>query len=273
LFIGSGGLAVRVLQTAFDADAMSERLPVPEFSLGTSLFRIQKEGKLRVGVCPDAAGFCSLNVDTGRYEGLDVSFARKIAQAVFGGSVFRINPMVQFLPISMGMREVALEEDWVDMVVSSYAITPERRKLVDFTDPYYGTSLSPIVKAEGGIEVVSDLKDIPIAVVEGTTGADFARAHDLGSKILEAESVAEIVDMVRDGTVGAGLSAATILDTYAADSAGVLIRPQWMLEHIAFGVGVKKGDTYMRDFVNKRSNELVDHGFVALAEACRTGSR
>lgn len=264
---------MRVLHTVVESDAMTERLAKPVAPNGSTLRRIHADGCLRVGICLDAAGFSSIDSRTGKVSGLDVTFARKVAQAVFGGTVFNVSQLVEFVPISMGRREQALIEGDVDVVISSFAATPERRKLVDFTDPYYGTSLTPIVRSETAIDSLDDLQDAPLVVVENTTGAEFVKRLDLGSKVLEVESVLAMVDTVRDGTALAGFSAAPILDELVRVSGNELSCPPLMLESIAFAVGVRKGDESFRDFLNLRVNDLVSGGFVALAEACRIRGR
>lgn len=263
-------MKMRVLQESFNFDIRSDRLPMPTFQVGSTLRRIQSQGILRVGVNPDSIGFSSINPNTGRFEGLDISFARKVAQAVFGGSVFHANSRVQFVPVFMPQRESALRDGLVDVMISTYAITPKRQKIIDFTDPYYETALSVIVKAEAEISSRDDVLQLPVAVVGNTTGAEFASLNSIGSKIIEVESCSEMVDLVRNGTVGAAIGAASILDGYA-NSDSDLKRPSWDLETMAFGIGIPKGDEGLREFLNFRIKELVDSGFVALADACRKG--
>src|SRR4051812_11673669 len=100
---------------------MSERLPMPEFSSGSTLWHLQNNGTLRVGAAPDCPGFSLLDESTGRFSGLDIAFARKLAQAVFGGSAISAMGKVQFVQVPVVDRVQVIESGRVDVVVSTFS--------------------------------------------------------------------------------------------------------------------------------------------------------
>jgi polar amino acid transport system substrate-binding protein len=63
-----------------------------------------------------------------------------------------------------------------DIVLSEVTITDERKKTVNFTDPYYSSTQGLLVKA--GTKVDSNnLSKLRIAVQQGTTAYDFVNTH------------------------------------------------------------------------------------------------
>jgi polar amino acid transport system substrate-binding protein len=264
-----GEVGVRVLHTAFDADAMSERLPAPEFTPGTSLHGFQQNGHIRVGVAPDSPGFTFLDESTGRFSGLEIAFTRKVAQAIFGGSAISSSSKVEFVQVPLVDRLVAIESGRVDIVVSQLAISSSRRERVGLTDPYFGTSLGFIARDDRDIDTVEQLQDCSIAVIEESIAEVAIERHSLGHKLFPVESHNEMMELLHDGRVDAAMSASVVLEGFARLSGGELVAKPWQVESIAFAIGLPKGDDELREFLNVRVRGLVDSGFVAFADTLR----
>ena len=73
----------------------------------------------------------------------------------------------------------ALKSGSIDCVISSMTANDERRKSIDFSDPYVTTGLAMLVGIDSGIEGLDDLKKPGRIVVArlGTTGENFVRQH------------------------------------------------------------------------------------------------
>ena len=66
-----------------------------------------------------------------------------------------------------------------DVVGSAVSITDERKEQVDFSDPYFDSAQSLLIKAEDGGEITSleDFDGRPLGVQSGTTGETFANEN------------------------------------------------------------------------------------------------
>ena len=73
----------------------------------------------------------------------------------------------------------ALKTGRIDLIISSMTATDERRKSIDFSDPYLSTGLSILVKKESPIQGIADVDKPGVIVVlkTGTTSAIYARDH------------------------------------------------------------------------------------------------
>ena len=73
----------------------------------------------------------------------------------------------------------ALKTGKIDLVISSMTATDERRKSIDFSEPYMNTGICLLVGANSDIHSIADV-DKPgrkVAVKSGTTGFVYAKAH------------------------------------------------------------------------------------------------
>jgi len=86
---------------------------------------------------------------------------------------------------------VALEAGSCDVGVSAITITEERRANLDFSDPYYNSLQSLMVRADSGIKTLADLAGKKIGVQTGTTGENYTKEN--------APASASIVSFPSDG--------------------------------------------------------------------------
>lgn len=96
-----------------------------------TLDKIQQRGKLVVGVKFDTKPFGYLD-ERGQLVGFDIDLAKYIAKSILGDE-----DKVEFKQVTPSNRILALNSDKVDMVIATMTITPQRRAIVDFSQPYY----------------------------------------------------------------------------------------------------------------------------------------
>jgi glutamate transport system substrate-binding protein len=258
-----------VIPTAADSGSLlSQRLTKPEFALGSKLRDIQERGFLRVAIMPESAGFCSPNPKTGKFEGIDVMIARRMAQGIFGGTMFEVRPHVEFVETTMSERLTKVIDGEADLVVAALAATAERRKIADFTRSYYGTALTVVVRNDRGIESISDLKRSRLVAVDGSIDLEFAQRNEISSNIVIAESLTEMADILARGDADAAMSAAVHLDSYADAWGNAASRLPVEFDSFQYAVAVRKGDDDFCEFLDVQMNDVIHQGYVAIAAAC-----
>jgi len=89
-----------------------------------------------------------------------------------------------------------------DMAASAVTITAEREQNLDFSDPYYDSLQSLLVKKGSGIATLDDLANKTIGVQAGTTGKIYAQEH--------APSTATLLDLPSDGDLWPALQAGQV---------------------------------------------------------------
>ena len=153
----------------------------------------------------------------------------------------------------------ALNSNGGDAIIASLAVTPEMRRRVDFSDPYYRTPARFVSRKDVEIENVrpSDLERKKVAVVAGTAHEAYLRALFTEADIQPYPNGDEARAALKRGEVdlvfGDGISLAFWLN--GTDSAGCcLFRGGPFLESRYFGEGVgiavRPGNELMRLAVN-----------------------
>lgn len=86
---------------------------------------------------------------------------------------------LEIVPMEFTGLIPALKSGTVDLVISSMTATDERRRSIDFSEPYAFTGLALLVGRDSAIRSAEDLKKpgTRIAVKAGTTGESWAAAN------------------------------------------------------------------------------------------------
>jgi polar amino acid transport system substrate-binding protein len=153
----------------------------------------------------------------------------------------------------------ALNSNSGDAIIASLAVTPEMRRRVDFSDPYYRTPARFVSRKDVEIENVrpADLERKKVGVVAGTAHEAYLRALFTEADIQPYPNGDEARAALKRGEVdlvfGDGISLAFWLN--GTDSAGCCVfRGGPFLESRYFGEGVgiavRRGNELMRVAVN-----------------------
>ena len=112
----------------------------------------------------------SVDQATGKLVGFDVDVANKMGELLDLKVDFK-NPAWETIP-------AGLQQGKYDVSIGSMTITPERQKVLAFTDPYYYTSGQIFVK-KGGTQItgVADLAGKKVGVGAATTYYDFLKKN------------------------------------------------------------------------------------------------
>ena len=106
----------------------------------------------------------------GKYIGIDMELLEAISKSE--NFQYELKPM-NFKGIIPGMTS-----NQIDAAIAAMSITDERKKSLDFSDPYFDAGISIVVKADNDkIKSADDLKGKIFAVKKGTAGAKFAEEN------------------------------------------------------------------------------------------------
>ncbi|MBM9512659.1 basic amino acid ABC transporter substrate-binding protein [Desulfogranum marinum] len=140
-----------------------------------------------------------------------------------------------------------------DAVVSSVTITDDRKKAMDFTEPYFSVRQALIVNKNSDAQSLADLKGKKAGAQIGTTGYFAIKAVEG----VEAKSYDEIGLAMEDLNVGR-IAAVVCDDPVAANYALVQYKDNLKIAAVMqtgdvenYGVAVKKGSKELIDLLNK----------------------
>ncbi len=172
----------------------------------TTLDTIKKAGELTIGTCPDYPPFESID-DQGKTIGFDIDLGKAVAK--------ELGVTAKFMKMSFDTIITSVKNGQIDLGMSGFSITEERKQSIAFSNPYYSSSQVIMVLKDSDIASKEDLVGKTIAVELSTTGADAAKTvKDAQVKAVDDYNVATM--MLKNGSAHAVVLDAPIAKEYAS---------------------------------------------------------
>ncbi|MDJ0355633.1 glutamate ABC transporter substrate-binding protein [Paenarthrobacter sp. PH39-S1] len=209
--------------------------------------KIKSSGTVRVGVKQDQPGLGFKDAATGEYTGFDIEIAKWVA-----ASLGVAQDKIEFKPIPSASRESAITNGDIDYYVGTYSITDKRKQLIDFAGPYFVTGQGLLVKKDNTtIKSEKDLAGKNVCSATGSTPIQNIKTNFPDTKTTEFDTYSKCIEALRGGQVDAVTTDQAILIGYAAQEpdAFKVVGEPFTTEK--YGVGLPKGDTALRTFINK----------------------
>lgn len=160
---------------------------------------------------------------------------------------------IKIVPMEFSGLIPALKSGNVDLVISSMTATDERRRSIDFSDPYAFTGLAILTGKDSAIHSIDDLKapGRRIAVKSSTTGESWVTKNLPEAKRVAFTDEAACVMEVAQGRADAFLYDQLSIYRYHkqnTDTTRALLTP--FVEE-SWAVGIVKGNDALRTQVNE----------------------
>ncbi|MFZ4765529.1 MAG: transporter substrate-binding domain-containing protein [Roseimicrobium sp.] len=197
----------------------------------------------------------------GQFSGADIDLGRELGK--------HIGREVEFQNINFDGLIAALKSGSVDLVISSMTANEERRKSIDFSEPYVKTGIAILVHAKAPVQTAEDLKTPGrrIAVRLGTTGEQYVRATLPQATIVALDSdTACVMEVVKGGVDAWIYDQLSIMNYHARhpETTRALLKP---LREEVWAIGLRKGNDELKTQVNAFLAKFrADGGFARLAE-------
>jgi glutamate transport system substrate-binding protein len=219
--------------------------------------KIKAKGKVTIGVKFDVPFMGLQNAVTNDNTGFDTEIGKIIARAIFGTDKGK----VEWVEAISRNREPFIQEGKVDLVISTYTITDARKKLVDFAGPYVSAKQDILIyKIDADtIKTVADLNGRKVCSVQGSTSLNNLKVQAPKADVVAFNTYSECVEALKDGRVQAVTTDDLILISFAKKfPAFQLVGKPFSDE--PYGIGLKRCDTEMRNWINDQIEKSVANG-------------
>lgn len=192
--------------------------------------------------------------DGGKIVGFDVDIANEVAKRIGR------KPVMQS-PVPFDALIQGLTAGKYNALVASHGITDERKKVVDFSRPYYRSG-AQIFVADSNSEVkgASDLKGKKIGVVKASTYLELANTLTDESKVTTYDSDVIALADLRTGRVDAVITD-KLVGLIAKSGSGLEIKAIGdVLKQDEMGIVVQKGDTELLSSINTALDAMIADG-------------
>jgi polar amino acid transport system substrate-binding protein len=216
----------------------------------SSIAAIKERGVLRVAVFSDKPPFGYIDAQ-GKNQGYDVYFVKRLAKELLGDE-----NKVEYILVEPAARVEILESGRVDIVFANFTVTDERKKRVDFANPYFKTAIGVVSKENELITDVKQLKGKKLIVIRGTTAdVHFTKNHP-EITLVKYDQITEAFQALKDGR-GVGLSQDNaLLFAWALSNKGFRVGIGSLGSVDPIAPAVKKGNDELREWINDTLTKL-----------------
>jgi len=220
--------------------------PVPE----SVIERIYRNGEMVVGTDAAFPPFENVNTTSGRIEGFDIDLINEVAKFM-GVSVRVVNTGWDPLFIQIPAKTL-------DMGISAMTITDDRNRTLLFSDPYFISDLSIVVRKNGPMEGVisqpADLQGRRIAFQEFTTSDTWVNdtlITTMGinpSEVRKTVAFTDAIQLLLADQVDAVIIDKPVGEGY--ESAGSVTLVYTIVTNETFGIPMPKGELALKAVVD-----------------------
>jgi polar amino acid transport system substrate-binding protein len=163
----------------------------------------ETDGELRAGIVSDLGMPFSLIKD-GQLIGFDIELSKRFAKYL----------NKKYVPVDMpfGSLLASVSTNKIDLITSSLMITEERKKQIDFSDPYFNSGATIIAKKEkitpkntAKLNVLEDIGDKRVGIFTGTVHDAFMEKKYPNASVFRFESSADMMMSLKTGKVDAAM--------------------------------------------------------------------
>ena len=222
---------------------------------------------LKIGVSATREPFSFVDKD-GRVTGHDGELARIIGA--------KLQRPVEFTNMKFMALIPALQSGKVDLIVSGMTATEERRKLIDFSDPYFANSQVMLVKKSAveeaarnkpvaemnrsqKLESIADLKDKRIGLLLGSVHDSYAAEKFPKATLLQYKTPSDILLAVKSGKADAGIYTRETLVEVLRDEPEFGLLGESLFS-VPIAMGFNKQNSALREKFNVFLRQIVDNG-------------
>lgn len=213
----------------------------------------RRRGSLLVGVKTDFPPF-GYRDRAGTIQGVDVEIARVLARALFNE-----DGRLELVPVTSGSRIPFLYSEWIDLIVATMTITEERRRVLEFSAPYFLSGSLLLVPKDSPIRGLEDLAGKSVGIVEGATQEkDLAAVAPAARRVLFRE-VPEAVQALKQKRLDAFCQDDVLVLTLAGQNPDLQAEGKPFLPR-PYAIAARKGESGFIRWVNEQLARMKGDG-------------
>ena len=239
--------------------ACNEKEPANAQKTTSTIEQLEQAGKVRIGVFSDKPPFGYVDAQ-GKSQGFDVEIAKAITKDLLGDE-----NKAEFVLVEAANRAEYLVSNKVDIILANFTVTPARKEVVDFANPYMKVALGVVSKDGGVITDIEQLKGKTLLLNKGTTADAYFTKNYPDIKTLKFEQNTETFEALRDGRGDALAHDNTLLFAWAKENPGFTVGIKNLGDQDTIAPAVKKGDTELLNWLNAEIQKLGKEGVLKQA--------
>jgi|Deesub1362B_J571_1020462.scaffolds.fasta_scaffold00072_88 polar amino acid transport system substrate-binding protein len=251
LFLGCAGEKKEAATPTPEKTAMPESTPE-----SAPKFKLVEPGVLTVGTDAAYPPFESINEVTNEFEGFDVDLMKEVAK--------RIGLEVKFVNVAWEGIIPGLVAHKYDVIASAMTITEERKKQIDFSDPYFEAWQVIVVrKDDDRISKAEDLAGKIVGVQIGTTGQFVAEdlvKEGINFEIKTYDTTPDALLDLKNGNIDACIIDNGVAEKALKNNPDTYKIVGGKLSYEEYGIAVAKDNPELLKAINQALKEIKEDG-------------
>lgn len=213
--------------------------------------KLVKEGYLTIGTEAEFAPF-EVRLENGSFYGFDIALGEAIAK--------ELGLKVDYIDTDFAGIILSLNSGKFDIAMSAMTITEERKKSINFSDPYFDTGLSLAVPANSPVQKLDDLNGKIVGVQLGTTGDLYASSLKNVKEVKRYPYALDAFFDMKNGKVDAVINDDVVSKPIVAKDPNSFKIISGLLTIEQYGIAVPKDNEALLQKINADLKKIKENG-------------
>ncbi|HKG07923.1 MAG TPA: transporter substrate-binding domain-containing protein [Pedobacter sp.] len=148
----------------------------------------------------------------------------------------------------------------LDLICSAVTITPSRRHILEFTNPYLHFRLCAVVNQEDDLKNVGDLKNKTIGIREATEAEKYVHVNFPSNNMVHAETNKELYRKLMAGKIDLLIDDSPIAGGFLQKNKKLKVGMYLPETDSQYAIAMRKGDIQLKDQFNEVLSLLRENG-------------
>jgi len=212
---------------------------------------IKQAGVVKIGMLVDFPPFGLMNANN-EPDGYDAEVAKLLGQ--------EWGVKVEIVPVSGPNRIPYLQSNQVDLLIAGLGITEERKKTIDYSQPYAGISIGVFGDKNIKVTQAADLAGKTVAVARASTqDTAITKIAPASTKIQRFDDDASAVQALLSGQVGL-MGVSNVIAAQIEKAAPGKYDQKFVFNQQLQGIAIRKGTDDLRVALNAFISKLMQDG-------------
>lgn len=148
----------------------------------------------------------------------------------------------------------------LDLICSAVTVTPSRRHILEFTNPYLHFRLCAVVNQEDNLRGIHDLRNKTIGIREATEAEKYVHVNFPNNNMVHAETNKELYRKLMSGKIDLLIDDSPIAGGFLQKNKKLKVGMYLPETDSQYAIAMRKGDVQLKDQFNEVLSLLKENG-------------
>lgn len=148
----------------------------------------------------------------------------------------------------------------LDLICSAVTVTPSRRHILEFTNPYLHFRLCAVVNEKDSLKSIQDLKNKTIGIREATEAEKYVHTNFPANNMVHAETNKDLYRKLQAGKIDLLIDDSPIAGGFLQKNKKLKVGMYLPGTDSQYAIAMKKGDIELKEQFNKALTLLRENG-------------